>query len=74
MLDNPEISDYQYDCLMRELLAIEAQFPQLVSSDSPSQRVGGEPLKEFASFALRLALIAALRLQKDAVACSQACL
>ena len=57
VLDNPEISDYQYDCLMRELLAIEAQFPQLVSSDSPSQRVGGEPLKEFASYTHRNSLL-----------------
>ena len=57
VLDNPEISDYQYDCLMRELLAIEAQFPQLISSDSPSQRVGGEPLKEFASYTHRNSLL-----------------
>ena len=44
----PEISDREYDRLYRELQDLEAQFPALVTSDSPTQRVGGEPLKEFA--------------------------
>jgi DNA ligase (NAD+) len=43
----PVISDYEFDKLMDELLAIEAEFPELVTPDSPSQRVGGEPIKEF---------------------------
>jgi len=43
----PVISDYEFDRLMDELLAIEAEFPELVTPDSPSQRVGGEPIKEF---------------------------
>lgn len=45
--DAPEISDAQYDALMRELLELEAQFPDLVSPDSPSQRVGGTILDGF---------------------------
>jgi DNA ligase (NAD+) len=44
-----EISDRDYDRLYQELQAIEAQHPELVTPDSPTQRVGGEPLKEFKS-------------------------
>ncbi len=43
----PEISDHEYDRLMRELMDLEAAFPELAAPDSPSQRVGGAPLKEF---------------------------
>ena len=45
--DNPEIPDAEYDRMMRELLDIEAEYPELVTVDSPSQRVGGQPLSEF---------------------------
>ena len=45
--DDPEVSDAQYDALMRELLKLEAAFPDLVTPDSPSQRVGGEALAGF---------------------------
>lgn len=45
--DAPEISDEAYDSLLRELEAIERQYPGLETPDSPSQRVGGEALKEF---------------------------
>ncbi|MCG9726037.1 NAD-dependent DNA ligase LigA [Vibrio brasiliensis] len=47
--DSPEIPDAEYDRLMRELMEIEAQHPELVSLDSPSQRVGGAPLDAFDS-------------------------
>ncbi len=47
VLDKPEISDEAYDSLMKELISIEQDYPELITSDSPSQRVGGEPLKEF---------------------------
>lgn len=47
-LDAPEISDAAYDALVRELEAIEQAFPDLVSSDSPTQRVGAPPLEAFA--------------------------
>ena len=45
--DKPEITDEAYDSLVKELETIEKENPELVTSDSPSQRVGGEPLKEF---------------------------
>jgi DNA ligase (NAD+) len=43
VLDAPEVSDAQYDALMRELQALEEQFPDLRTPDSPTQRVGGTP-------------------------------
>jgi DNA ligase (NAD+) len=43
----PVISDYDYDQLFDELRKLEAEFPALVTPDSPTQRVGGEPLKQF---------------------------
>ena len=47
VLDDPEISDAEYDALMVELKELEAAHPELVTSDSPTQRVGAEPLPEF---------------------------
>lgn len=47
VLDNPIISDQEYDALVRELERLEKQYPQLITPDSPTQRVGGEPLPEF---------------------------
>ncbi len=47
-LDDPAVSDAEYDALMRELRAIEAEHPELVTPDSPSQRIGAEPLPQFA--------------------------
>jgi DNA ligase (NAD+) len=47
VLDKPEISDEAYDSLMKELEEIESKNPDLITPDSPTQRVGGEPLKEF---------------------------
>ncbi len=49
VLDKPEISDREYDMLFRELLEIEKRFPELVTVDSPSHKVGAPPLKEFRS-------------------------
>lgn len=46
-LDDPEISDAAYDELMQELLALEAAHPELLSPDSPTQRVSGAPLAAF---------------------------
>jgi DNA ligase (NAD+) len=45
VLDDPEISDTKYDALLDELRALEAQYPDLVTPDSPTQRVGGEPIE-----------------------------
>jgi DNA ligase (NAD+) len=47
VLDKPEISDAEYDALMRKLQELEAQFPDLVTPDSPTQRVGGKPREGF---------------------------
>ena len=51
MLDQPLISDQQYDTYMQELLALEEAYPELRRPDSPSQRVGGEALAAFNSSA-----------------------
>ncbi|HHT28443.1 MAG TPA: NAD-dependent DNA ligase LigA [Firmicutes bacterium] len=48
VLDRPEVSDAVYDGLMRRLQELEALYPQLVTPDSPTQRVGGAPLSSFA--------------------------
>ncbi len=47
MLDSPTISDAEYDVLFRELLALEADYPGLLTADSPSLRVGAAPLDGF---------------------------
>jgi len=47
VLDDPRIPDSEYDRLMRRLQQLEAQNPQLITSSSPTQRVGAEPLKAF---------------------------
>lgn len=46
VLDDPEVSDAEYDRLMRELKALEEQYPDLVIPDSPTQRVGATPVSE----------------------------
>jgi len=46
-LDAPEVSDAAYDALMRELMAIEAAYPDLVTPDSPTQRIGAPPSDAF---------------------------
>lgn len=45
--DAPEISDYEYDMLMQRLKALEAEHPELITIDSPTQKVGGEALSKF---------------------------
>lgn len=49
VLDSPEISDAEYDSLMRELVGLENVYPDLIAPDSPTQRVGAPPLEEFQS-------------------------
>jgi DNA ligase (NAD+) len=53
----PEISDKEFDLLLKELEALEAAHPDLVTLDSPTQRVGGEPLDEFTSVTHRLPML-----------------
>ncbi|MCD6299774.1 MAG: NAD-dependent DNA ligase LigA, partial [Dehalococcoidales bacterium] len=47
VLDSPEISDAEYDLLMRELKRLEEQYPQFLTPDSPTQRVGAAPVEAF---------------------------
>jgi len=49
VLDAPEVPDSEYDRLFRELQALESEYPELISSDSPTQRVGGQPVDAFSS-------------------------
>ena len=46
--DAPELEDFEYDALTRELKALEAEYPQLVTANSPTQKVGGTPSGRFA--------------------------
>src|SRR6201996_8743070 len=47
VLDAPQISDAEYDALMNELKGVEAAHPELITPDSPTQRVGGKPAEGF---------------------------
>lgn len=49
VLDNPKVSDASYDSLFRELIDLENKFPEFFDANSPTQKVGGEPLKKFKS-------------------------
>jgi DNA ligase (NAD+) len=51
VLDQPEISDAEYDSLVRELQALEQEHPELITPDSPTQRVGGKPREGFVKVA-----------------------
>ena len=53
----PVINDREYDRLYRELVDLEAQFPDLVTPDSPTQRVGGKPLEAFAQIQHRVPML-----------------
>jgi DNA ligase (NAD+) len=53
----PEVSDAEYDALMRELRELETRFPELVSEDSPTQRVGGQAVTAFAPVAHHAAML-----------------
>ena len=57
VLDDPSIPDAEYDKLFRELQTLETQHPELVTVDSPTQRVGGAPLKAFAQVHHRTAML-----------------
>lgn len=57
VLDSPEISDEKYDHIFLELKELEKQFPELITPDSPTQRVGSEPLLEFKQIRHRVAML-----------------
>jgi DNA ligase (NAD+) len=55
--DNPEITDYEYDQLFHRLKTIEAEHPELITPDSPTQRVGATPLSEFSQVTHELPML-----------------
>jgi DNA ligase (NAD+) len=57
VLDAPTISDAEFDALFRELLSLEAQYPALVTPDSPTMRVSGTPAAEFEAVTHRLPML-----------------
>ena len=57
VLAEPEVTDAEYDRLLRELKQLEERFPALVTPDSPTQRVGGEPLEAFATVTHRVPML-----------------
>ncbi len=57
ILDNPTISDAEYDRLMRELKNLENKYSELITPDSPTQRVGAKPLSEFNTVVHRIPLL-----------------
>ncbi|TMC63328.1 MAG: NAD-dependent DNA ligase LigA [Chloroflexota bacterium] len=57
VLDRPEITDAEYDALFRELVELETQYPELVTPDSPTQRVGGPPSDAFAKVTHRTPML-----------------
>lgn len=56
-LDAPQLSDFDYDVLMRELQAIEAAYPELLTAESPTQRVGSTPLDSFKQIEHRVPML-----------------
>ncbi|HHX87465.1 MAG TPA: NAD-dependent DNA ligase LigA, partial [Firmicutes bacterium] len=57
VLDNPVISDLEFDRLMKELVELEQRFPELLTPDSPSQRIGGQPLPAFTTVAHKIPML-----------------
>jgi len=57
VLDSPEIPDIEYDRLVRELQALEEAHPELITPDSPTQRVGAKPIEAFGTVQHRLPML-----------------
>ena len=55
--ENPEISDREYDALLEKLRELESRHPELITADSPSQRVGGKPAESFPEFMHRVPML-----------------
>ena len=55
--DDPEISDRDYDLMMRNLIHLESEYPELITPDSPTQRVGAKPQTDFSEVAHRIPLL-----------------
>ena len=54
VLDDPDITDHEYDYLFNELISLESKYPDLVTEDSPSKRIGAKPLSKFESVKHRM--------------------
>ncbi len=65
VLDNPSITDQEYDVLMKRLIALESQFPELISADSPTQRVGGVSSGRFKSVEHSTAMLSLANAMND---------
>jgi DNA ligase (NAD+) len=65
-MDDPEISDADYDILLRELIDLETGFPDLIAPDSPSQRVGALPLEKFVPVTHRTPMLSLANAFSDA--------
>lgn len=57
VLDDPSVPDSEYDRLFKELQDIEGAYPELISADSPTQRVGGQPLDKFAQIEHKIPML-----------------
>jgi DNA ligase (NAD+) len=57
VLDSPDVPDAEYDRMMRRLQEIEAAFPELLTPDSPTQKVGARPLEKFESVTRSLPML-----------------
>ena len=57
VLDNPEISDKEYDDLVRRLKELEGKYPQFITPDSPTQRVSGQVLEGFKTVRHKVAML-----------------
>ena len=64
VLDEPQVPDAEYDRLFKELQALESAHPELLSADSPTQRVGGKALAQFASVRHKVAMLS-IRTETD---------
>ena len=65
VLNNPTISDVQYDLLFQELKDLEKEFPDFADENSPTQRVGGQPLEEFETFTHPYPMQSILSIRKE---------
>ncbi|MCX8021725.1 MAG: NAD-dependent DNA ligase LigA [Syntrophorhabdaceae bacterium] len=57
VLDDPVISDHEYDKMMRELIELEGKYPEFFSPNSPTQRIGASPLEEFSTINHRIPML-----------------
>jgi len=56
-LDQPSVTDSEFDRALQELIGLEREYPELLTADSPSQRVGAPPLETFSSVTHRMAML-----------------